>query len=94
MKEISRTSDFWSELSVGLYIGFAHGLNHAVCDILYWVSFLYFLFLVHPIIHCNENPIYLFLFWEKDYSFHGLVTVGDLYIPRIGPGINGVANFI
>jgi hypothetical protein len=42
------------------------------------------------IIHCNENPIYLFLFWE----FHGLnpnihihVPVNDLHIPRIGPDI-------
>ncbi len=40
------------------------------------------------IIHCNENPIFVFLFWE----LHGLrpnfqihVSVSDLYIPRIGP---------
>jgi hypothetical protein len=37
-------------------------------------------------VHCKENPIYVFLFWE----FRGLspnflvhVSVGDLYIPRI-----------
>jgi hypothetical protein len=37
--------------------------------------------------YCNENTIYLFLFWE----FRGLstnirihVSVSDLYIPRIG----------
>jgi hypothetical protein len=39
-------------------------------------------------VHCNENPIYVFLFWE----LHGLTpnihihkSVRDLNIPRIGP---------
>jgi hypothetical protein len=37
--------------------------------------------------HCNENPIYVFLFWElRDRSpyFHIHVFVSDLYSPRIG----------
>ncbi len=41
--------------------------------------------------HCNENRIYVFLFWElRDLSpnFHIHVSVGDLYIPRIGPHIS------
>ncbi len=38
--------------------------------------------------HCNENPIYLFLFWELrglSPNFHIHVSVSDLYIPRIDP---------
>ncbi len=38
--------------------------------------------------HCNENPIYVFLFWELRGlrpNFHIHVSVRDLYIPRIGP---------
>jgi hypothetical protein len=41
-------------------------------------------------IHCNENPIYVFLVWELrglSHSFHIHVSVSDLYIPRIGPHI-------
>ncbi len=40
--------------------------------------------------HCNENPIYVFLFWELrclSPNFHIHVSVSDLYIPRIGPHI-------
>jgi hypothetical protein len=40
--------------------------------------------------HCNENPIYLFLFWELrglSPNFHIYVSVSDLCIPRIGPHI-------
>ncbi len=36
--------------------------------------------------HCNENPIYVFLFWELlglCPNFHIHVSVNDLYIPRI-----------
>jgi hypothetical protein len=38
-------------------------------------------------LHCNENPIYVFLFWElrglsPNVNIH--VSVSDLYIPRIG----------
>ncbi len=36
---------------------------------------------------CNENPIYVFLFWELrslNPNFHIHVSGGDLYIPRIG----------
>jgi hypothetical protein len=43
-------------------------------------------------IHCNENPIYVFLFRELrgfNPNFHIHVSVGDLvYIPRIGPHIS------
>jgi hypothetical protein len=37
-------------------------------------------------LHCNENPIYVFLFWELSGSpnFHIHVSASDLYIPRIG----------
>ncbi len=41
-------------------------------------------------VHCNENTIYVFLFWEvhrlsSNFNIH--VSVIDLYIPRIGPHI-------
>ena len=38
------------------------------------------------ILHCKENPIYVFLFWELpglSPNFHIHVSVSDLYIPRI-----------
>ncbi len=38
-------------------------------------------------IHCNENPTYVFLFWERrglSPNFHIHVSVSDLYSPRIG----------
>ncbi len=41
--------------------------------------------------HCNENPIYVFLFWELrslSPNFHIHVSVSNLYIPRIGPHIS------
>ena len=41
--------------------------------------------------HCNENPIYVFLFWELrglSPNFHIHVYVSDLYITRIGPHIS------
>jgi len=41
--------------------------------------------------HCKENPIYVFLFWELrglSPNFHSLVSVSDLYIPRIDPHIS------
>ncbi len=37
------------------------------------------------ILHCNKNPIYVFLFWELrvlSNNFHSHVPVSDLYIPR------------
>jgi hypothetical protein len=40
--------------------------------------------------HCNENPIYVFLFWALrglSPNFHIPVSVSDLHIPRIGPHI-------
>ncbi len=42
-------------------------------------------------IHCNENPIYVFLFLELrglSPNVHIHVPVSDLYIPRIGPHIS------
>ncbi len=39
---------------------------------------------------CNENPIYVFLFWELrglSTNFHIHVSVSDLHISRIGPHI-------
>jgi hypothetical protein len=41
--------------------------------------------------HCNENPIYVFLFWELrglGPNFHIHVSVSDLYIPQIDPHIS------
>ncbi len=41
--------------------------------------------------HCSENSIYVFLFWELcglSPNFHIHVSVSDLYIPRIGPHIS------
>jgi hypothetical protein len=40
---------------------------------------------------CQENPIYVFLFWELcglSPNFHIHVSVSDLYIPRMGPNIS------
>jgi hypothetical protein len=42
-------------------------------------------------VQSNENPIYVFLFWELhglSPNFHIHVSVSDLYIPRIGPHIS------
>jgi hypothetical protein len=44
-------------------------------------------------LHCNENPIHEFLFWELrgiSPNLHIHVSVSDLYtyIPRIGPHIS------
>ncbi len=43
------------------------------------------------VLHCNENPIYVFLFWKLrglSPNFHIHVSVIDLYISRIGPHIS------
>jgi hypothetical protein len=50
---------------------------------LFWMSCI-------CILHCNENPIYVFL--EKELhglslNFHIHVPVSDLYFPEIGPHI-------
>ncbi len=53
------------------------------------LSYMWGLLLIR-ICHCNENPIYVFLFWElRGFSpnFHIHVSVSDLYIPRIAPHI-------
>ncbi len=50
------------------------------------IHFLYYM----SILQCNENPIYVFLFWELrglSPNFHIHVSVSDLYIPRIDPHI-------
>jgi hypothetical protein len=42
-------------------------------------------------VHCNENPIYVFLFWELrglSPNFHIHVSASDLYITWIGPHIS------
>jgi hypothetical protein len=42
-------------------------------------------------LHCNENPIYVFLFWELSClssNFYIHVFMSDLCIPRIGPHIS------
>jgi hypothetical protein len=46
-------------------------------------------------LHCKENPIYVFIFWELrglSPNFHIHVSVIDLYIPRIGPHISCIIN--
>ncbi len=43
------------------------------------------------VLHCIENPIYVFLFWELrglSPNFHTHVSVSDLYIHRIGPHVS------
>jgi hypothetical protein len=43
------------------------------------------------IMHSNENPIYVFLYWELrglSPNFYIHVAVSDLYISRIGPQIS------
>ncbi len=51
--------------------------------------------------HCNENPIYLFLFWELcqglSPNFHIHVSVSDLYVyygTRISPHISCAIPFL
>jgi hypothetical protein len=42
-------------------------------------------------VHCNKNPIYVFLFWESrglSPNFHTHVSVSNLYIPAISPHIS------
>ncbi len=42
-------------------------------------------------VHCNENPIYVFLFWELrglSPNFHIHVSVSDLYFLKIVPHIS------
>jgi hypothetical protein len=54
-------------------------------------KFPYFFVLLASATHCNENPIYVFLFWELRgliLNFHIHVSVSDLYISRIGPQIS------
>ncbi len=46
---------------------------------------------VPKLLHCNENCIYIFLFWELhglSHNFHIHVSVSDLCIPGIGPHIS------
>ncbi len=46
---------------------------------------------IRLLIHCNENPIYVFLFWEMrglSPNFHIHVSVSHFYIPRSGPHIS------
>ncbi len=48
-------------------------------------------FVLYGCVHCNENHIYVFLFWELrrlSPNFHIHVSVSDLYIPGIGPHIS------
>jgi hypothetical protein len=48
-------------------------------------------------VHCKENHIYIFLFWELrslSPNFHIHVPVSDLYITRIGPLISLQKNML
>jgi hypothetical protein len=50
--------------------------------------FMVLSYLFRLLLHCNENPIYVFLFWElrglsPNFRIH--VSVSDLCIPRISP---------
>jgi hypothetical protein len=50
-------------------------------EIVMWYTF------TPPQLHCNENPVYVFLFWKLrglSPNIHINVSVSDLYIPRIG----------
>ena len=55
-----------------------------------FLSTWHFSLSVYPL-HCKENHIYVFLFWELCSlcpNFHIYVSVSDLYIPRIYPHIS------
>jgi hypothetical protein len=44
----------------------------------------------YPTVHCDQNLIYLFLYWKLhglSPKFHIHVSVSDLYIARSGPHI-------
>jgi hypothetical protein len=48
-------------------------------------------FMASPKLHCKENPIYVFLFWELRGlrpNFHIHVSLSDLYTLRISPHIS------
>ncbi len=50
--------------------------------------FLFNVYCTFMCLHCNENSIYVFLFWESrglSPNFHIHVSVSVLYNPRIGP---------
>ncbi len=57
-----------------------------------WLLAIHWIGWLRPcLLHCKENPIYVFLFWELhglSPNFHIHVPVSDLYIPRIGPHIS------
>ncbi len=45
-------------------------------------------FALERMLHCNEDPIYVFLFWELgglSLNFRMHVSVSDLYFPMIYP---------
>ncbi len=68
---------------------------YAMVVIMYMVLFiatqLLCVFVPHSVgLHCNENHIYVFLFWElhglsPNFHIYVPVSVTNLYIPRIGP---------
>ncbi len=56
-----------------------------------WKETINVRFLFVGVKHCNENPIYVFLYWELPDlgpNFHIHVYVSYLYISRIGPHIS------
>jgi len=68
-------------------LGIDLGLNKVVVVVVFSATHL----LMDGLVHCKENPIYVFLFWElrglsPNFFIH--VSVSDLYIPRTGPHIS------
>ncbi len=75
------TVDCWFR-NLFLTTSLRHSLHHS----LWSTHYLNLPYTVVP--HWNENPIYVFLFWELrglSPNFHIHETVSDLYIHRIGP---------
>jgi hypothetical protein len=61
---------------VGVLLYIAAAFPASICDV----------YLIRGCIHCNENPIYVFLFWELrglSPNFHIQVSESNLYISRI-----------
>jgi hypothetical protein len=71
----------------------------SLCTQPFWISLHTFFsaiyFLIRPVLHCKGNSVYIFLFWELRVlspNFYIHVSVGNLYIPRIGPHISSSRN--
>ncbi len=93
-QKVPRRGESWTAFFLVKVSG--HKLESSQTQVFVWFSALTFPF--HKMLfmkrlkfscfaHCNENPTYVFLFWEwrgLSPNFHIHVSVRDLYSPRIG----------